>query len=153
MYLENIGDCVRSRESIGTGTPRPLDPPLFFGWTISLNVNLSILDPDSHRALALTTPTYRPPPQSRELVPWNNKKNILLVSTRPRQQNFSTKKAVAKFMIPDWGDIVASCIALSYQHASLCSGTTTLCKSQLHPPSQGLWIWLLDITNFLTFLF
>ncbi len=85
MYLDNIGDCVCSRESIGTGTP--LDPPLFFGWTISLNVNLSFLDPDSHRALAPPTPTYRPPPQSRELVPWNYKINTVLVSTRQKQKN------------------------------------------------------------------
>ncbi len=44
---------------------------------------------------------------------------------------------------PLLGDKVDYGIVLSYRPASLCiltAGTTTLCHSQLYPPSQGLWI-------------
>jgi len=45
------------------------------------------------------------------------------------------------------GDIVDSGIGLADRLACLCSlawrtGTTTVCRSQLYPPTQGLWIWL-----------
>jgi hypothetical protein len=50
---------------------------------------------------------------------------------------------------PWMGDIVDSGTGLSYRPASLFSlawraGTTTICRSQLYSPNQGLWIWLLD---------
>ncbi len=53
---------------------------------------------------------------------------------------------VAKFIIREW-DIVDFGIGLAYRPANLyvawLEGTTTQCRSQLNPPGQGLWIWLL----------
>ncbi len=61
---------------------------------------------------------------------------------------------VAKFIFPGWGiysTVVDSGIGLYvtiHRLAKLCSlagrsGTTTLSRSQLYPPRQGLRIWLL----------
>ncbi len=59
------------------------------------------------------------------------------------------KKPVAKFLVPELGDIVDSGIGLSYRPASLYwrAGVTTLCRSQLYPPSQELWMWPLVRTK------
>ncbi len=59
----------------------------------------------------------------------------------------------ARFFVPDWGDKVDYGIGLSYWPVFLCSLcpqgyigwriiTTTLCHSQLYPPSPELRIWL-----------
>ncbi len=48
---------------------------------------------------------------------------------------------VAKFLFPDWGDIVDSGIGLSYRPARLHigwrAGRTTLCQSRLYIPQSG----------------
>ncbi len=53
----------------------------------------------------------------------------------------------AKVIVPDWGNIVDSDIGLSYRPASLYAawraGTAPQSRSQLYPPNQGLWIWIL----------
>ncbi len=48
------------------------------------------------------------------------------------------QNAVAKFIVPGWGEKVDYGIGLSYRPARLHidwqAGTTTLCRSQLYPP-------------------
>jgi hypothetical protein len=42
----------------------------------------------------------------------------------------------AKFLVPDWGDIVDSGIGLLYRppaHVTQLAGTTALCQSRLYP--------------------
>jgi hypothetical protein len=55
---------------------------------------------------------------------------------------------VAKFLVPDWRDIVDSGNGLSYCSARLHigwrAGTTTLCQNQLYPPVRMLRIWPLE---------
>ncbi len=51
--------------------------------------------------------------------------------------------AVAKFIVPDWGDIVD---LLGFRtsptaYVAWRAGTTILCQIWLYPPSQGLWFW------------
>ncbi len=63
---------------------------------------------------------------------------------------FSFSKSRRQSCSPWMEDIVDSGIGLSNRSASLCGladryRIITNCQSQLYPPSQGLWIWLLRI--------
>jgi hypothetical protein len=56
---------------------------------------------------------------------------------------------VAKFLVPDWGDIVHSATGLSFHPASLCSLAgqydNPRPESTIYPPSQGLRIGLSNL--------
>jgi hypothetical protein len=46
--------------------------------------------------------------------------------------------SVAKFIVPDWGDIVNSgCRTGLPAYLAWRAGTTTICQSQLYPPGSG----------------
>ncbi len=60
--------------------------------------------------------------------------------------DYYMKRTIAKFRVPDWGNIVDSGIGLSYRPAILGSLAgrydNTMPELNLSPHSQGLWIWL-----------
>ncbi len=65
---------------------------------------------------------------------------------------FPSCRTEAQILVPDWGDkvdygnrvVVPSCRTSLPAYVAGQAGTTTLNRSQLYPPSQGLGIWQRD---------
>ncbi len=85
---------------------------------------------------------------------WTNKKvtisNVAVLWRTTLDTSFarhcsSAQPQVAKFIVPDWGlwlTPAKGCRTYPPAYVARRAGTRNLCRSQLYPPGQGLWIWL-----------